>query len=211
MDNKKLNLIMSVVERLPEDGSELTRKDVADIIPEWQWKSCYKWLVENAADYITANKSHISVKDVYMKKTLIRHINSIREQELRKTKYYRISKVSEMLDIPQATLRFWESIFPQLKPNRGGGAHRWYTLEDIEVCKLIKHLLRDKGLSLEYAKKSMEAYRKISPGDDLACTTAEKAIELLNEVAKISNSEHAEARIDAVIEYLRRQLKNDPA
>ena len=69
--------------------------------------------------------------------------------------YYKIGEVSEMLDVPVSTLRFWEDTFEQLDPFRTSGGMRKYRPEDVEMCKLIKHLLRDKGFSLEYAKKEL--------------------------------------------------------
>ena len=59
--------------------------------------------------------------------------------------YYRIREVVAMLNIPASTLRFWEDTFEQLEPDKTSSGHRRYTPENIEVCKLIKHLLRDKG------------------------------------------------------------------
>ncbi len=118
--------------------------------------------------------------------------------------YYRIREVSAMLDIPHSTLRFWEDTFPQLEPDRTPKGQRRYKPEDVEVCRLIKHLLRDKGYSLEYAKKAMEAYRKYSPRNAFVCKTAEDAINLLRDAAQMTQNEHAVARIEAVEEWIKR-------
>lgn len=67
--------------------------------------------------------------------------------------YYKIGEVSALLNISISTLRFWEDTFVQLTPLRTEKGTRKYRPEDVEVCKRIKHLLRDKGYSLEYAKK----------------------------------------------------------
>lgn len=83
--------------------------------------------------------------------------------------YYRIREVSAMLDIPHSTLRFWVDTFPQLEPERTPKGQRRYKPEDVEICKLIKHLLRDKGYSLEYAKKAMEAYLPQIPSPECLC------------------------------------------
>ena len=116
--------------------------------------------------------------------------------------YYRIREVSAMLDIPHSTLRFWEDAFPQLEPDRTPKGQRRYKPEDVEICKLIKHLLRDKGLSLEYAKKAMEAYRKCAPRNAFVCKSPEDAINLLADARKMAQSEHAEARIEAVMGWI---------
>lgn len=116
--------------------------------------------------------------------------------------YYRIREVSAMLDVPNSTLRFWEDTFPQLEPDRTPKGQRRYKPEDVEVCKIIKHLLRDKGYSLEYAKKALEAHCKCSPRNAFVCKTATDAISLLDDAAKMAQDEHVEARIEAVKGWL---------
>lgn len=117
--------------------------------------------------------------------------------------YYRIREVSAMLDVPNSTLRFWEDSFPQLKPDRTPKGQRRYKPEDVEVCRLIKHLLRDKGYSLEYARKAMEAYRKYSPRKAFVCKNAGDALNLLRGAAHMADNEHAIARIEAVEGWIR--------
>ena len=118
--------------------------------------------------------------------------------------YYRIREVVAMLNIPASTLRFWEDTFEQLEPDKTSSGHRRYTPENIEVCKLIKHLLRDKGYSLEYAKRELEAYRKCPPRNDFVCKSADDALNLLREVANmVDGNLHAEARIKAVERWIR--------
>lgn len=112
--------------------------------------------------------------------------------------YYKIGEVSSMLDIPVSTLRFWEDTFEQLDPFRTPGGTRKYRPEDVEMCKLIKHLLRDKGLSLEYAKKELADYRKYPPRKPFSCKSAGDALRLLSEAKSRSEDAHAVARIEAV-------------
>ncbi|ROS96153.1 MerR family transcriptional regulator [Duncaniella muris] len=121
--------------------------------------------------------------------------------------YYRIREVVAMLNIPASTLRFWEDTFDQLEPHRIPSGQRRYTPENVEVCKLIKHLLRDKGYSLEYAKKELEVYRKCPPRNDYVCKSADDALNLLSEVAKMINGNlHAEARIKAIEKWIKTDL-----
>lgn len=121
-----------------------------------------------------------------------------------KKTYYRIREVVAMLDVPASTLRFWEDTFPQLEPDRTPKGQRRYSPEDVEVCKLIKHCLRDKGYSLEFAKKAMEAYRKCSPRNAFVCKTAEDALNLLADASKmVDGIPHAEARIGAVMGWIK--------
>lgn len=120
--------------------------------------------------------------------------------------YYKISEVSAMLDVPAPTLRFWEDTFEQLSPLRSPKGMRKYRPEDVEMCKLIKHLLRDKGYSLEYAKKAMSDYRKCPPRKPFVCKSADDALRLLSEAKSRCEDAHAEARIEAVEGWLKTAL-----
>ena len=113
--------------------------------------------------------------------------------------YYKIGEVSAMLDVPVSTLRFWEDSFEQLDPLRTPGGTRKYRPEDVEVCKLIKHLLRDKGYSLEYAKKELANLRKYPPRKPFVCKSANDALRLLSEAkSRCGEDAHAVARVEAV-------------
>ena len=57
------------------------------------------------------------------------------------------------------TLRYWESKFKQIKPSIRAGKRRYYSPKDLEVIKLIKFLLKDKGLTINGAKKVLEKNR----------------------------------------------------
>lgn len=112
--------------------------------------------------------------------------------------YYKIGEVSAMLDVSVPTLRYWESEFEQLDPFRTPGGTRKYRPEDVEVCKLIKHLLRDKGYSLEYANKELADYRKYPPRHPFSCKSVDDALRLLAEAKSRCEDAHAVARIEAV-------------
>lgn len=118
--------------------------------------------------------------------------------------YYKIGEVSEMLNVPISTLRFWEDTFEQLDPFRTPGGTRKYRPEDVEMCKLIKHLLRDKGYSLEYAKREL-AGLNLSPQLHAPdkCKSAKGAIRLLTEAARHIDDASAKIRVEYVLEWLR--------
>ncbi len=70
-------------------------------------------------------------------------------------RYYRIREVAELLQLPPSTLRFWETQFTILKPKRNDGRTRFYTPADIETLKMIKYLVKDKGLKIEAAQEAV--------------------------------------------------------
>ena len=51
------------------------------------------------------------------------------------------------------TLRYWESQFKQIKPKIRAGKRRYYTKRDFQIIKLIKFLLKEKGLTINGVKK----------------------------------------------------------
>jgi DNA-binding transcriptional MerR regulator len=67
--------------------------------------------------------------------------------------YYSISEVSKITDVEQYVLRYWETEFEQLKPQKNRAGNRIYTNKDIQTILLIKNLLREKKYTIEGAKK----------------------------------------------------------
>lgn len=66
-------------------------------------------------------------------------------------KFYKIGEVATLLELPQSTLRFWESKFSILRPRRNDRGTRFYTPADIERLRMVKFLLHEKGLKIEAA------------------------------------------------------------
>lgn len=69
--------------------------------------------------------------------------------------YYKIRDVADMLGVPASTLRYWEKEFPQYAPRRSAGNVRYYKPSDIEQLRIIKYLVKDKGLKIEAAKEQL--------------------------------------------------------
>ena len=111
-----------------------------------------------------------------------------------------------MLNIPISTLRFWEDTFEQLDPFRTPGGMRKYRPEDVDVCRRIRHLLREKGYSLEYAKRELSGF---TPKEQLhapdKCKSAKGAIRLLSEASRRIDDPSAKIRVDFVLEWLKTQ------
>ncbi len=71
-------------------------------------------------------------------------------------KYYKISEVAEILDIPASTLRFWENRFTIIKPRRNDKGTRFYTPADIEKIRMVHYLVKEKGMRLEAAQEQIK-------------------------------------------------------
>jgi DNA-binding transcriptional MerR regulator len=72
--------------------------------------------------------------------------------------YYSISEVSKITNIEQYVLRYWETEFEQLKPQKNRAGNRIYTNKEIQLILHIKTLLRERKYTIEGAKKIMENY-----------------------------------------------------
>ena len=79
--------------------------------------------------------------------------------------YFRIGEVARLCEVPAYVLRFWESEFPQLKPNKGGTGQRLYRRRDVEMALRIKTLLYDEGYTIPGARQAFKSEAK--PGKDL--------------------------------------------
>lgn len=73
--------------------------------------------------------------------------------------YYKIKEVAELLDVPQSTLRYWETEFKELRPKRSTHNQRFYTPKDIELLQIIHYLLHVKGMKIEAAKEQLASNR----------------------------------------------------
>ena len=70
--------------------------------------------------------------------------------------YYSISEVSKITDVEQYVLRYWETEFEQLKPQKDRAGNRIYTNKDISLIMQIKNLLREKKYTIEGARKILD-------------------------------------------------------
>lgn len=72
---------------------------------------------------------------------------------------YPMGEICEMFDLPASTIRFWEKNFSQIKPKKNAKGNRMFTTEDVEVLKVIYHLVKEKGMTLSGADKFMKDNR----------------------------------------------------
>lgn len=75
-------------------------------------------------------------------------------------KYYKIQEVAALVDLPASTLRFWESQFTIIKPRRNSHGVRHYTPRDVETIRMIRYLVKDKGLKIEAAQEQIRNNRE---------------------------------------------------
>jgi len=74
--------------------------------------------------------------------------------------FYSIGEVAEMINVKQSLLRYWEKEFDTIQPDKTPQGTRRYRKEDVEEIKLIHHLVKDKGLTIDGAKKKLKENRE---------------------------------------------------
>ncbi len=80
-------------------------------------------------------------------------------------KYYTIGEVSAMIGESPSLIRFWEKEFHALKPDKTEKGTRKYSDKDIQLLKLIHHLVKEKGYTLQGAADYLKQQSNI---DDTA-------------------------------------------
>ena len=70
--------------------------------------------------------------------------------------YYSIGEVSELTQLEPHVLRYWETVFSELKPKKNRAGNRVYKDSDISVIMKIKELVQEKKYSTEGAKKILK-------------------------------------------------------
>lgn len=74
--------------------------------------------------------------------------------------YFKIGEACKKVDIQPYVLRYWETEFPALSPNKSKSGQRVYSPEDLQVISRIKELLYEEGFTIAGAKKKLEAELK---------------------------------------------------
>lgn len=78
--------------------------------------------------------------------------------------FYSMGEVAEMFDVKTSLIRHWDSQFSILKPKRNKKGNRLFSPQDVENLKVIYHLVKERGMTLEGAKKAMK--RRAAGGPD---------------------------------------------
>lgn len=89
--------------------------------------------------------------------------------------YYTIGEVSGLFDVNPSLIRFWEKEFDILKPSKNKKGNRLFTKEDLETLRLIYHLVKERGYTLQGAKETIRKNRN----------EIEKNIEVIDSLEKI--------------------------
>ena len=91
--------------------------------------------------------------------------------------FYTMGEVAEMFDVRTSLIRHWESQFPMLRPKRNKKGNRLFSPQDVEHLKMIYHLVKERGMTLEGAKKALRG--------GIAGSDVERDAELMERLQRI--------------------------
>ena len=95
--------------------------------------------------------------------------------------FYRIGEMSRLTGLEPYVLRYWETEFPQIKPDKGRTGQRLYKKKDLDTILLIKQLLYKDGFTIVGARKKLNG----KEAQDAAETVIETAKRELKEILEI--------------------------
>src|SRR5436309_11195918 len=96
---------------------------------------------------------------------------------------YKIGEVCKLADVQPYVLRYWETEFPSLAPNKSGGGQRLYTRREIDVILRIKQLLYSEGFTIAGAKKKLDT-EDVAPAPAVAAPPATDVTRALLDVKR---------------------------
>jgi len=97
--------------------------------------------------------------------------------------YYKIGEVAEVLQVRTSVLRFWESEFNFIKPEKSTTGQRLYSKNEVELILQVKRLLYDEKFTIEGVKKRISTKGKLIYSEDLLQQSGSTDLsELLKEV-----------------------------
>lgn len=107
-----------------------------------------------------------------------------KEQKIEKL-FYTIGEVAEMFEVNTSLIRYWEKEFDIIKPQRNKKGNRLFTKKDVENFYIIYHLVKERGLTLEGAKRKMHDNREDTINNFEVVKSLESIKEMLLEVKEM--------------------------
>ncbi len=92
--------------------------------------------------------------------------------------YFKIGEVCELLDVQAHVLRYWETEFPMLSPQKNKSGQRSYRRRDVEMALRIKQLLYKEMFTIAGARKKLQSESRDggrSKSTELTPTTSRSA------------------------------------
>jgi len=103
------------------------------------------------------------------------------QQQLPSKLFYRIGEISRLTGLEPYVLRYWETEFPQIKPDKGRSGQRLYKKKDLDTIFQIKQLLYKDGFTIAGARRKLNG----KDAREVAETVVESVKKELREILEI--------------------------
>ena len=90
-----------------------------------------------------------------------------------------------MFEVNTSLLRFWEKEFTQLQPRKNQRGKRMYTPKDIEMFKVVYHLVKERGFTIDGARRKLRENKDETINESVI---SEKLNLIKEELLKIKNN-----------------------
>ncbi len=110
--------------------------------------------------------------------------------------FYSMGEVSEMFDVNPSLIRHWEKNFDAIRPTKNKKGNRMFSPEDVENLKLIYHLVKEQGMTLQGAAKCLKQSGKEVPRDVELMERLQNIRSLLLEVREELKADEGEVLAD---------------
>ena len=104
-----------------------------------------------------------------------------KEREITKL-YYTMGEVTELFDVNASQVRFYEKEFDILQPKKNKKGNRLFSPEDVENLKVIFHLVKEKGYTLQGAKEYLRSNKSEAKENQKVIDSLERLKQFLLEV-----------------------------
>jgi DNA-binding transcriptional MerR regulator len=98
--------------------------------------------------------------------------------------YYSIGEVSRVTDLEPHVLRYWESEFPKLRPQKNKAGNRTYRIRDIQLIFQIKKLLYEDKFTIEGARQRLSSGAEGEPNQLKLTFAGDQPKELVQKIKK---------------------------
>jgi DNA-binding transcriptional MerR regulator len=102
--------------------------------------------------------------------------------------YYRIGEVSEIVGVEPHVLRYWETEFRSIRPQKSRKGQRIYSRKDVEKLISVKDLLYTHGFTIAGARKKLReggAEPAAPEEEEKRVTLRTRLLEIRGEVASL--------------------------
>jgi DNA-binding transcriptional MerR regulator len=120
--------------------------------------------------------------------------------------FFRIGEVGRITGVKPYVLRYWETVFPRIRPQKTRSGQRLYRRKDVETVLLVKKLLWDQRFTIEGARKKLrEVQGADAAEDELRAKRTDKRAADLEETLRLAEgrADEAEGRAREAVERLK--------